>query len=648
MSIIRRISSNQSHSTPSLLRRAGGGSVALLLLTLASCVDNHILSPAGGDDEAQPSSIAFAASVSPCRTTLATRSDGSIINRLETAFPGPGTTYYQYAGEGVAPTSKAVDYGIGLYSTYTGPFRWHELMKLATTSFANRSTLPDAFAELKRMTEERAFSVRKGGILEEHYTAKFFYNQQASIGTPDGGSNPLTYTPERFWPNNKIGTSGDYERASFWAYYPWNAAGDPGEYGVHITSTTATGVGLAEGMGQMQFTMHPDASQQSDFMISDLVADCSKEQYPLQESTVPADAGWTPSRVPLRFHHMLAQVRLYAFIQGRDRVVYQKADETWYNAWPVGGTIKDDLGNVLYTKTGENVVTTKSGATMDKTSFLALNLDVPDESKTVRWWRDPAIRNIVDDRNRADISYTMSFNNIYTHCRFTPTVTYDAVSGTYKTEFPYTDVGSLGSATVNHYIMNPYWFRFYEGKRVMLNETYMYDYFEDTPAYRAKSMSDADSIAAAEAQDGVDWSNFRTTGQPNVLGYTGNTGYEFTKSGDQAMWTAQEVYDARKGKHYNYPPGNILLVVPQQLKDDDVPNITITAHGYQADADGNKTSTPITAKVTINMLQMNIKWEPGFIYCYAFLDELMPGDDKVRGPETITVVFDPTRETDQW
>jgi hypothetical protein len=48
------------------------------------------------------------------------------------------------------------------------------------------------------------------------------------------------------------------------------------------------------------------------------------------------------------------------------------------------------------------------------------------------------------------------------------------------------------------------------------------------------------------------------------------------------------------------------------------------------------------------MLQMNIKWESGFIYCYAFLDELMPGDDKVRGPETITVVFDPMRETEQW
>jgi hypothetical protein len=102
-------------------------------------------------------------------------------------------------------------------------------------------------------------------------------------------------------------------------------------------------------------------------------------------------------------------------------------------------------------------------------------------------------------------------------------------------------------------------------------------------------MLNADSITQAAKQDGVNWKTFRS-GKPNVLGYTGNTGFEFTKSGSQATWTAQEICDTRSGKHFNYPPGNILLVVPQQLKDDDVPNITITAHGYQADADGNKTN----------------------------------------------------------
>ena len=84
------------------------------------------------------------------------------------------------------------------------------------------------------------------------------------------------------------------------------------------------------------------------------------------------------------------------------------------------------------------------------------------------------------------------------------------------------------------------------------------------------------------------------------------------------------------------------MVVPQKLEDENVPNIVITAKGK--DTKGND----ITAKVTINMLQMNLQWESGFIYCYAFLDELMPGDDKVKGPESITVPFDPRQWGDQW
>jgi hypothetical protein len=48
------------------------------------------------------------------------------------------------------------------------------------------------------------------------------------------------------------------------------------------------------------------------------------------------------------------------------------------------------------------------------------------------------------------------------------------------------------------------------------------------------------------------------------------------------------------------------------------------------------------------MLKMGLHWESGYIYCYAFLDELRPGDDKVRGPESITTIFDPTKWTDQW
>ena len=45
---------------------------------------------------------------------------------------------------------------------------------------------------------------------------------------------------------------------------------------------------------------------------------------------------------------------------------------------------------------------------------------------------------------------------------------------------------------------------------------------------------------------------------------------------------------------------------------------------------------------------MNIEWKSGYIYCYAILDDLRPGDDIVRGPESITTIFDTEQYTDQW
>ena len=597
--------------TPLSLWRGGGGEAFIALLLLASCADNHILPPEVGEGVEQ-TGIAFISSVQPSLTAVETRADGSLVNRLETQLlPTQERTYYLWDNTKQEVVEKQAQYYVGIYGAFTGNSLW------------------------KDMTSPKP-------------TADFFYNQQATIGT-DG---KLSYEPERFWSNNVVDDAVIPSRrayASFWAYYPWNATvSGVGDYGISIT-TDADGVTTGNGMGKVRFTMHPDAAEQNDFLISDLTADCSKDQYPLTDD---GSGGWTPQRVPLRFHHMLAQVRLYAFIQGRDRVVYKDedddgeadvADATWFVAQSDNTTIVDDLGNI-YKKTGAAEVTKlkpdgTSIGTMDKAAFVALGLKVPDETKTVRWWRNAAIRNLADDRYRAEIFYSMSFNNIHTQALYEPTITYDPGTGTYamKANITTTDA-AIGSATVRHYIMNPYWFRFYNGKRVMLNETYMYDYFEDTPAYKATTMT----VAEIE-QDGVDWSS-KTS---NCLGYTGKTGTDFATGNN----TALEVLDrsgAYPTKHYNYPPGNILLVVPQQLTDDDVPNIVITATGYQANADGTKSDTPITAKVTINMLQMNLKWEAGFIYSYAFLDELMPGDDKVRGPETITVVFDPSRFTDQW
>jgi hypothetical protein len=89
---------------------------------------------------------------------------------------------------------------------------------------------------------------------------------------------------------------------------------------------------------------------------------------------------------------------------------------------------------------------------------------------------------------------------------------------------------------------------------------------------------------------------------------------------------------------------NIMLVVPQAFTGDDVPDVRITVKGKNA----ANVSEDISARVTYNMRNLGISWESGYIYSYAFIEELMPGDDKVKGPETIIVVFDPSKHTDQW
>ena len=396
-------------------------------------------------------------------------------------------------------------------------------------------------------------------------TADFFFNQEATVETLSGSVNNLTYHPRRFWHN-------DGGKLSFWAYYPYNATGDPGEYGVHITTDSETGIGAGKGMGKMQFTMQTDAANQSDFMISDLVADKKKSDYPLL-----SEHGGNPKRVPLTFHHMLAQVRIYTIITGKDRINYLTDGEGEYvltTALDVSASrqITDAYGVTRTVVAGEKIPDDASWAT---------GYDA-DKVKTVRWKRTAkADLQTATGGNYADLSYSVAFNNIHTSALFTPTVTESA--GVYTTTFSSEVKGSLGSATVNDYKVN-----------------YLKD-FADTGAALAN-----------------DW-------------------FQFSGVGKRVMLDANHIY----GDDY-YDRGNIILAVPQALSDDDVPNIVVTVKGK----DG--AGSDISAKVTVNLLQMDIRWESGFIYCYALLEELMPGDDKVLGPEVITVIFDPERRTDQW
>lgn len=576
---------------------------------------------------------------------MATRADATIVNWKQTSLPPTkAKTYYRVNENGKVVSEERTFYA-GLFGCYTGPYNWASLMLLhgVMNDASTPNVITDAefttirslrsvygFHDFNDYATKEALQEAAPTILKQYYSANQMYNVRANIGTLASGGNSLTYSPIHLWPND-----GKY--MTFFGYYPYNPTSSQGDYGIAIVSDK-DGVGEGQGMGKVHFTMHPDASLQNDFLISAPVVDCTREQYPLQLNS--SGSGYSPKPVRLSLYHMLAQVRIYAYVRGDDKMVYEQdgegndkvADATWFDAWAVNGTIMDSWGNV-YTKKGADAVErttqkaafpTEFDANLTKEQFVALGLKVPDETQCVRWARRD-IWDVTHSRRRAAIDYSMEFNNIKTSASFYPD--YSNPSGA---TIGCTPATTLGYATINHYIMNPYWFTFKDNQRERLNDNYMFGYYEDTPAYHRENatvkMANYDDI------DGMDWSTLSASS-------TDPLNYLAGKDKDHLHLLDGPV----EGKHYNFAPGNILLVVPQKLNDEDVPHIVITAKGRNA-AD----TEDLSAKVTINMLKMGITWQSGFIYCYAFLDDLRPGDDKVRGPESITVVFDTNQYTDQW
>ena len=543
--------------------------IAAVAAMAVSCVDNHILPSGEGEEEVAENGIAFSSNVITSR--VATRADASLVNKNEYHLPATTT--------GVDGNNLYV----GVFGAYTGQHTWAKLKTIV------------AKAEGSRTTEEKA-------ALAEHYKANFFFNQQAEVavaaGTPQ--TNILSYNPLRFWPNNLVKSSlipSRYEYASFWAYYPWNPTGDPGTNGIAIVPTANDTYSMASGMGKLKFTMQTDAKDQVDFLLSDLVADCSKDQYPLIESTVPADKGWTPKRVPFTFHHALAQVRIYAFIRCTDKIVYAKDGdkELWVKSKDDSKvTLTDGLND--YDKTVDAVDQTYIdfwGKEQTVVIEPGKKLKIPDDTwwlydgadkaakqaaaaaaqKTQRWTRT-GTTDYGGNKYYANKKMSVAFNNIYTSAIYT-------LSDTQPSFTSEKQGSAVGTSTVSDYKFRHDWFLPHNtDARVMLDTERMY---------------------------GID---------SNGDGY-----------GD-----GQPFFDR----------GNIMLVVPQTLTDDDVPNIVVTV----TDA----TNAAVNARVTVNLLNLGITWESGYIYSYAIIDELQPGDDKVRGPENIIVVFnpDPTKNTDQW
>ena len=538
---------------------------AMALMALSACTDNHTLAPGSQPTSDLATPIEFSAVAAT--TTTATRASTS-ASRASTATSRAATTTRAATslvnkGETWLPATDAGTNTprVGLFGYYTGTYTWDALQTIAAKDAASRTTAEAA-------------------ALAAHYTANTFYNVPLTIGTPNTTAakgqmtNALSYDDKRYWPN-------DGGKMSFWAYYPWTA-----------TATTAAAAGIyidpaviaaGAGMGSIRFNMEEYARNQVDFLISDLVTDKTKASYLLTDENGD-DAKREPSRVPLRFRHALAQVRLYSHVSYTPKIIYERTALTGEFVLATGGE--------EFTYNGVSGQTSATYTDADGNTVTISNVAGQPKIKEVTTWGEGAK------------TVELAFNNIHTDAIFTPTW-----SNTGGTTITSAVTGALGAAKVDGYIENPYWFYHPgsddNGKKI--NTDFMYE-----------------SIEAQESTYDLDGSELAA-------------GDEKTKRATTYAAFLAEAEKKNDSYHYNYAPSNIIMAVPQHLNDDNVPNVTITVScGTQ------------TARVTVNLVGMNIKWESGFIYCYAFVDELAPGDDIVRGPESITVLFDPLRWSDQW
>lgn len=615
-------------------------SIAAALLLLTGCKNDYdFVGSAAGQTKETNDAVAFSAYVSSSRQ--ASRANATIVNKGETTL---------------LPTVKS-DRRVGIFGCYTGKYTWEELVTLS-----QKANPTDAEKE----------------ILNQYYSSNLMFNVPANINN-DGS---LSYLPLQFWSNNPLPSPATgHEYMTFWAYYPFNESSTLGEYGISMTNDDE-GTGRGKGMGKVKFTMHADAASHNDFLISAPVTDCNRDKYMLQRTdNTPSDdtPSYDPKPVQFRLYHMLAQVRFYTYIRGDDKMVYKdedhdgepdQADAKWLATQSAESTIADIYGNVYtiksVTKEGDvataatiEQTTRKDGLTaaqiteyecgdLDLDAFLDLGLKVPDETKCVRWERT-GVWDLNHARRRANITYELQLNNIRTTSTFYPHYYYDL--GSDAVSIDVTPPAALGSVTVKHYIMNPYWFTFEGGKRIRLNDNYMFGYFENSPA--GKRLNASTELSGYDDVDGINWSTLTyDISKANLNNVTPMDVDPLGYLKDHDQHTELHPVGVETGQHYNYAPGNILLVVPQELSDEDVPHVVITAKGKRAvwDSEAKKWTEgeALSAKVTVNMLKMGISWQSGFIYCYAFLDDLKPGDDKVRGPESITTLFNKEWYTDQW
>lgn len=189
---------------------------------------------------------------------------------------------------------------------------------------------------------------------------EFFFNEpmtsQGRREDPVGSGNYsrtayLDYSPLRYWPN------GEDEMLAFYAYYPYSDFTFDAQG--HGTPSAATDYGFTYhqsnqtlAQGEFTFTVKDNASQQIDFMCSDLEYDQLRTDYLTGDH-----------RVPLTFYHKLARILINItidanshfdkitelYIEGVHKTAVFKPDHMHhFSAWerPLIGSTLRNIGNV--------------------------------------------------------------------------------------------------------------------------------------------------------------------------------------------------------------------------------------------------------------------------------------------------------------
>ena len=165
-------------------------------------------------------------------------------------------------------------------------------------------------------------------------------NEAVTRVEPSTGTYDYTYVHSRYWPRNAT------DRISFFAYYPYaanafvvdeGAAGDG--TGITLQDPEDDHYGYSHnpvGFPKFKFVVNPDASQQVDFMISDMCLNQSKVANVLTGN----------DDVQFTFHHMLSQIRIKTvdFVVDNDDVTVE-LESFCFLGVPVSGIVTPSIAS---------------------------------------------------------------------------------------------------------------------------------------------------------------------------------------------------------------------------------------------------------------------------------------------------------------